>query len=61
MFIYYLLSIIFYLFINRQRTAPAHLAILIEHAVDAALAHGLGVVDMLRSEAPVLAKNDFYA
>ena len=60
MFIYYLLSI-FYLFINRQRAAPAHLAILVEHAVDAALTHGLGVVDMLRSEAPILAKNDFYA
>jgi len=39
----------------------AHFAILVHHAMNASFAHGLTVVNMLRTEASVLAENQFYA
>jgi len=44
-----------------MRALAAHLAVLIHYAVNAALTHGLTVVDMLRTETPILAKNHFHA
>ena len=42
-------------FAHRRTARGTHLAVLVDHAVDAALLHGLTVVNMLRREAPVLA------
>jgi hypothetical protein len=38
-----------------------HLAILVHHAVNASVTHGFAVVNMLRSETAILAKNQFNA
>jgi hypothetical protein len=48
-------------FVYCQATFGALLAILIHHAMNAPLPHGLTVVNMLRREATILAKNQFYA
>jgi hypothetical protein len=44
-----------------KSTLAPHLSVLVHHAVDAPFLHGLAVVNMLRTEASILAKNQFYA
>jgi len=56
---FYLLSFNFFFYC---KSAPAtHLAVLIHDAMDATFLHGLAVVNMLRTEGSILAKNQFHA
>jgi len=48
-------------FVDCQTAAASHLTVLIHHAMDITLTHRRRVVNMLRSEASILAKNQFYA
>ena len=46
------------LLLNRKAALLAHLAILVEDAMDAPLAHGLAVVNMLRCEGSITPEDD---
>ena len=52
---------LFCLLIHREPALGTHLAVLVHHAVDAPVLHGLTVVNMLRTELPVLAENQLHA
>jgi hypothetical protein len=52
---------LFRFLIDGKSALASHLAVLVHHAVNASFPHGLAVVDMLRTEAPVFTKNQFYA
>ena len=54
-------SVLLSLLTHRQMASCAHLAVLVEYAVDAALTHCLRVVNMLRREASIAPKNHLYA